>query len=251
MALTILPPYPVRFPRPETALDEPNGLLAVGGALSVEWLLAAYQRGIFPWFNDDREPILWWSPDPRAVLLPGAMQVSRSLGKRIRNAGFRVTLDTAFAEVMAGCAAPRATARGQRAPGTWITAGMRAAYQRLHLAGYAHSVEVWHGSVLVGGLYGVSLGSLFFGESMFSRERDASKIALHALARQVERWAFDLIDCQVMNPHLERLGVTEMRRPRFLEFVRRNDLSRTFRGRWALDADLAGGNAGSAGLEDA
>lgn len=240
MALSILPPYPVRFPRPESALDEPNGLLAIGGALTVDWLLAAYRRGIFPWFNDDREPVLWWSPDPRAVLLPGGFRVSRSLHKRIRNSGFRITLDTAFAEVMAGCAAPR-VAQGRRAPGTWITPGMRAAYERLHLAGYAHSIEVWQGDTLAGGLYGVSLGTLFFGESMFTRERDASKIALYTLARQLERWDFDLIDCQVMNPHLERLGVTELRRPRFLEYVRRNDERRTRHGRWMLDADLAGG----------
>lgn len=239
MALSILPAYPVRFPRPEMALDEPNGLLAVGGRLTVDWLLAAYTRGIFPWFNDDREPILWWSPDPRAVLLRGAFKVSRSLARRIRNAGFQMTLDTAFAEVTAGCAAPRA-ARGDHPPGTWITPGMRAAYQRLHEAGFAHSMEVWHAGGLAGGLYGISLGSLFFAESMFTCERDASKVALYTLARQVERWGFDLIDCQVMNPHLERLGVTEMPRSRFLRYVRGTDLAHTRRGRWQLDPDLSG-----------
>lgn len=238
MPLALLPPGPVRFPPPEQALDDPNGLLAAGGALSLDWLLGAYGQGIFPWFNDDREPILWWSPDPRAVLAPDALKVSRSLAKRIRNGGFRLGFDTAFGEVTGGCAEPR-IAQGQRTRGTWITPAMRAAYQRLHEAGYAHSVEVWQGDDLAGGLYGVSLGRLFFGESMFSRERDASKIALYALARQVERWGFDLIDCQVMNPHLQTLGVTEMPRAVFLEHVRRNDLSATRRGAWQMDHDLA------------
>jgi len=238
MPLTLLPPSPVRFPPPEQALDEPNGLLAVGGALTLEWLLAAYREGIFPWFNDDREPILWWSPDPRAVLAPGAMRVSRSLARRIRTGGFRLSFDTAFARVMAGCAGPRIV-QGRRKHGTWITPAMRAAYRHLHEAGYAHSIEVWQGDELAGGLYGVSLGRLFFAESMFSSERDASKIALHALARQVERWGFDLIDCQVMNPHLETLGVTTMPRAAFLQHVRRNDLGATRRGAWQLDADLA------------
>lgn len=239
MAIPLLPPHPIRFPPPETALDEPNGLVAAGGALTTDWLLAAYRRGIFPWFNDDREPILWWSPDPRAVLLPGALIVHRSLAKRIRNGGFRLSFDTAFAEVVAGCAAPR-PARDGGVSSTWITPAMQRAYLALHEAGYAHSVEVWDGNELAGGLYGVSLGGLFFGESMFTRARDASKIALYVLARQVERWSFELIDCQVMNPHLGRLGVREMRRARFLDYVRRTDMTRTRRGHWQLDADLAG-----------
>jgi leucyl/phenylalanyl-tRNA---protein transferase len=237
--ITILPPRPVQFPSPERALTEPNGLLAVGGALTVPWLLAAYERGIFPWFNDDREPILWWSPDPRAVLLPGRLKIRRSLAKRLRNGGFRVSLDEAFARVTAGCAAPRSI-EGQRVRGTWITPAMQAAYLRLHEAGYAHSVEVWDGDALAGGLYGVSLGRLFFGESMFTRERDASKVALCVLARQVERWGFELIDCQVMNPHLESLGVVELPRSEFLTCVRANDLAATRRGPWRLDPDLAG-----------
>jgi len=247
VALSILPPQPVRFPPPEQALEDPNGLLAIGGALTVDWLLAAYARGIFPWFNDDREPILWWSPDPRAVLVPASLKVSRSLAKRIRNGGFRMSLDTAFAEVTSGCAAPR-TALGRpppgTSPGTWITAAMRAAYQQLHETGYAHSIEVWRDDQLAGGLYGVSLGRLFFGESMFTRERDASKIALYTLARQVERWGFILIDCQVMNPHLKRLGVTEMPRATFLRHVRANDAAETRRGPWRLDPDLAGPSEG-------
>jgi len=229
----------VRFPPPEDALENPNGLLAVGGGLTVEWLLAAYASGIFPWFNDDREPILWWSPEPRAVFVPGAFRVRRSLAKRLRNSGFRLSLDTVFADVMAGCAAPR-EARGQRVSGTWITPAVRAAYHRLHLAGYAHSIEVWRGERLVGGVYGVALGRLFFGESMFTRERDASKVALYTLIRQLERWGFDLLDCQVMNPHLESLGATDMPRAQFLRYVRRNDLAATRRGAWQLDADLSG-----------
>jgi leucyl/phenylalanyl-tRNA--protein transferase len=220
-------------------LTDPNGLLAVGGALTVEWLLAAYSQGIFPWFNDDREPILWWSPDPRAVLRPGEFRLRRSLAKRIRNGGFQVTLDTAFDRIVTGCAAPRPGANG-RSTGTWITPAMQAAYRRLHDAGYAHSVEAWLDGELAGGLYGVSLGGLFFGESMFTREPDASKVAFHALVRQVERWGFELIDCQVMNPHLERLGVSPMPRAEFLRYVRTNDATRTRRGRWTLDRDLAG-----------
>jgi leucyl/phenylalanyl-tRNA--protein transferase len=239
MTLAVLPPYPVRFPRPETALRNPNGLLAAGGRLTTEWLLAAYASGIFPWFDDDRDPVLWWSPDPRAVLVPQSMHVTRRLERRFRTSGFSVTFDRGFDAVTAGCAAPRAS-RGDTRPGTWITPAMRAAYLELHRAGYAHSVEVWRGTHLVGGLYGVSLGTLFFAESMFSRESDASKIALLSLARQVERWGFHLIDCQVMNPHLERLGVSTMPRQRFLEYVRRNDRTRTRKGAWTLDSDLAG-----------
>ena len=241
MALRILPPRPVDFPPPDTALDDPNGLLAIGGALTTDWLLAAYARGIFPWFNDDREPILWWSPDPRAVLRPADFRPTRRLAQRLRNGGFRLSFDTCFADVTAGCAAPRGPAEQRaRGAGTWITPAMRAAYQRLHGLGYAHSIEVWHGNQLAGGLYGVSLGGLFFGESMFAHTRDASKIAFWMLARQLERWAFDLIDCQVMNPHLARLGVSNMDRKTFLGILAANDPARTRRGAWTLDADLAG-----------
>jgi leucyl/phenylalanyl-tRNA---protein transferase len=228
-------PSVVAFPPVESALQEPNGLLAVGGALTPEWLLAAYQRGIFPWFSDDREPILWWSPDPRAVLEPGALRVSRSLRKRLRTAGFRYSLDQAFDDVVAACAGPRPTG-----PGTWITPRMRSAYGRLHRLGYAHSVEVWLDGRLVGGVYGVSLGTVFFGESMFHRERDASKAALYTLVRQVERWDFILIDCQVMNPHLESLGATEIDRRTFVARLQQNDLARTRCGTWVLDDDLRG-----------
>ena len=197
------------FPPVETALAEPNGLLAMGGDLSVECLLDAYRHGIFPWFNPG-EPILWWSPDPRMVLVPGEIRVTRSLAKRMRNAGFEVRLDTAFVEVMRACAAPR-----EGAGGTWISSAMVAAYTRLFDAGYAHSVETWHAGRLVGGLYGVAIGRMFYGESMFSREPDASKVALVRLARQLQHWNFGLIDCQMETPHLASLGAHTMPRAEF------------------------------------
>lgn len=231
------------FPPVDQALDEPNGLLAAGGQLSPDWLLAAYSEGIFPWFNDDAEPILWWSPDPRGVLRPEALRISRSLVKRLRNGGFSVSFDRAFPQVIQGCAEARTTRSGG-AGGTWITARMMAAYTALHEAGFAHSVEVWrHGGsdqpLLVGGLYGVSLGQLFFGESMFSRERDASKIALCYLARQLQDWGFPLIDCQLSNPHLLTLGLEEMDRRTFMRFVEANPLDRTRQGKWTLELDRA------------
>ncbi|MHB1053330.1 MAG: leucyl/phenylalanyl-tRNA--protein transferase [Thiobacillus sp.] len=188
------------FPPVETALKDPNGLLAMGGDLSLERLLDAYRHGIYPWFNPG-EPILWWSPDPRMVLVPDEIRVTRSLAKRIRNGGFEVRADTVFADVMRACAAPR-----EDAAGTWISPDMVAAYSRLHLAGYAHSVETWHNGELVGGLYGVAIGRMFYGESMFSRMADASKIALVRLAQQLQRWEFGLIDCQMETEHLASLG---------------------------------------------
>ena len=197
------------FPAVETALADPNGLLAMGGDLSVERLLDAYRHGIFPWFNSG-EPILWWSPDPRMVLVPGEVRVTRSLAKRIRNAGFEVRADTAFADVMRACAAPRAGASG-----TWISPAIVAAYTRLFDAGYAHSVETWHDGRLVGGLYGVAIGRMFYGESMFSRESDASKVALVRLAQQLQRWGFGLIDCQMETPHLASLGARTLPRAVF------------------------------------
>jgi leucyl/phenylalanyl-tRNA---protein transferase len=220
------------FPPPSKALRDPNGLLAAGGDLSVERLLAAYSRGIFPWFNDDHEPILWWSPDPRAVLLPEELHVSRRLARRIRSGAFSVTMDRAFGEVMQGCAAPRAGASG-----TWITARMRRAYHRLHRAGYAHSVEVWQQDQLCGGLYGISIGRMFFGESMFSREPDASKVALATLMWQIERWGFALLDCQVMNPHLRSLGAREMPRAEFLDRLAESNRHPTRQGLWQMDED--------------
>jgi leucyl/phenylalanyl-tRNA--protein transferase len=202
------------FPPVETALREPNGLLAMGGDLSVECLLDAYRHGIFPWFNPG-EPIFWWSPDPRMVLVPDEVRVTRSLAKRIRNAGFEVRVDTAFADVMRACAAPRQSKPGEDAAGTWISSAMVAAYTRLHQAGYAHSVETWHDGALVGGLYGVAIGRMFYGESMFSREPDASKVALVRLARQLQQWQFGLIDCQMETAHLASLGAHTVPRAAF------------------------------------
>ncbi len=197
------------FPPVETALREPNGLLAMGGDLSMERLLDAYRHGIFPWFNPG-EPILWWSPDPRMVLVPDEVHVTRSLARRIRNGGFELRVDTAFADVMRGCAAPR-----DDAGGTWISPVMIAAYTRLFDAGYAHSVETWRDGHLVGGLYGVAIGRMFFGESMFSREADASKVALVRLARQLQHWNFGLVDCQMETAHLASLGARPMPRAAF------------------------------------
>jgi len=202
-------PKATSFPPVESALRDPNGLLAMGGDLSVERLLDAYRLGIFPWFNPG-EPILWWSPDPRMVLVPQEIRVTRSLAKRIRNGGFELRVDTAFADVMRACAAPR-----DGTLGTWISPAMVAAYTRLFDAGYAHSVETWHDGVLVGGLYGVAIGRMFYGESMFSRMPDASKAALVHLARQLQQWNFGLIDCQMETPHLASLGARTMPRTVF------------------------------------
>jgi leucyl/phenylalanyl-tRNA---protein transferase len=207
---------PERFPPVGEALADPPGLLAVGGDLSVERLLAAYQRGIFPW-NSPGQPILWWSPDPRAILLPEEFRVSRSLGKRLRSAAYTTHTDRDFAATMAACAAPR-----EHSPGTWITAEMRAAYQRLHERGYAHSVETWHGDELVGGLYGVQLGDVFFGESMFSRKTDASKVALARLVEESRRRGIALIDCQMATRHLASLGSRTIPRTEFLALLARH-----------------------------
>jgi len=204
-----LSPWPA-FPPVEQALTEPNGLLAAGGDLSPARLLAAYRQGIFPWYSPG-EPILWWSPDPRLVLLPNELIIRRSLAKVLRNQPYRVTLDTAFAAVIEACAeTPR---RGQ--DGTWITAEMRAAYRRLHDLGYAHSVEVWQDDELIGGLYGVALGAMFFGESMFSRRRDGSKIALAHLCAFLAQGRAELIDCQMHTDHLVSLGARPLPRAVF------------------------------------
>lgn len=198
------------FPPAHLAMREPNGLLAIGGDLSVTRLLRAYAQGIFPWYNPD-EPILWWCPDPRSVLAPSALHVSRSLRRTLRRCDYAVTLDRAFDGVLDGCAGPRASSRG-----TWLGDDMRRAYRQLHDRGYAHSVEVWRDGALVGGLYGVALGRVFFGESMFSRIDDGSKIALYWLCRQLDAWAFDLVDCQVSSAHLSSLGAIELPRSDFL-----------------------------------
>ncbi len=197
------------FPDPALALADPNGLLAVGGDLSPVRLIHAYRHGIFPWYSDG-QPILWWSPDPRLVLYPGEVHVSRSLGKTLRQRRFEVSFDRDFAAVISGCAARDST---------WITAEMRAAYLRLHALGRAHSVECWCDGRLVGGLYGVSIGRVFFGESMFSLERDASKVALVTLARTLERWGYALMDCQVESDHLMSLGARNLAREHFLRLL--------------------------------
>lgn len=220
------------FPPVDTALRDPNGLLAAGGDLSPGRLLDAYARGIFPWFGDG-DPVLWWSPDPRMVLWLRDLHVSRSLRRAIRSARYTVTLDAAFPQVMAVCAEPR-DAEG----GTWITAGMMDAYNRLAALGHAHSVEVWSGGELAGGLYGVALGRMFYGESMFSGHRDASKVALVYLVRQLERWGFELIDCQMSTAHLASLGAREIPRTEFLQLVHRLVHLPAVPSPWALEADF-------------
>ena len=202
------------FPPVESALRAPNGLLAAGGDLSPERLLAAYREGVFPWFGED-DPILWWSPDPRMVLYVKDVHVSRSLNKVLKARRFRVTLDTAFADVLRGCAEARRDHEG-----TWITPTMEEAYIRLAELGYAHSVEAWQGDTLAGGLYGVAVGRMFFGESMFSRASDASKVALVSLTRQLDAWGMPLIDCQMSTAHLASLGARDIPRADFVGEVR-------------------------------
>ena len=197
------------FPPLNAALKAPNGLLAAGGDLSPRRLIQAYRLGIFPWFNEG-EPILWWSPDPRMVLFPSELKISRSLRKTLKNTDYEIRADSAFRAVIEACAAPR---KGR--PGTWIHEDMISAYNALHEMGLAHSVEVWMGGELVGGLYGVSQGKMFFGESMFSRVSDASKIAFVHLVWQLERWGFGMIDCQMKTAHLASFGAREISRNEF------------------------------------
>ncbi len=222
-----LSPQVVAFPHPEQAMSDPDGLLAAGGDLSTEWLVEAYSHGIFPWFDDDDDHILWWSPATRAVLQPGHMKVSRSLSKRIRNGGFSIRWDQDFAAVIQACRGPR-----RDSAGTWITPRMQAAYTRLHHQGLAHCVAAFRDGAMVGGLYGVSLGRMFFGESMFSHVSDASKVAFFHLQEQLQAWNFQLIDCQMENPHLMRLGVTRMPRNRFLQLLTQNRAFPTHSGNW-------------------
>jgi leucyl/phenylalanyl-tRNA--protein transferase len=201
------------FPPVEKALRHPNGLLAAGGDLSPERLLAAYRRGIFPWYSPG-DPILWWCPDPRAVLFPGELHIGRTLRRTLRKRPYEVRADTAFAAVIARCSAPRP---GQR--GTWITDEMQQAYIRLHELGVAHSVESWRDGELVGGLYGVALGRMFFGESMFSLASDASKVAFVHLVRQLVAWEFPLIDCQMRTDLLASFGARDIPRAQFTRRV--------------------------------
>jgi leucyl/phenylalanyl-tRNA--protein transferase len=213
------------------ALRDPNGLLAAGGRLDVNTLLRAYRSGIFPWYAHD-DPILWWSPDPRMVLDPASVHVSHSLLKTLRNGRHEVRADTAFAEVIDNCADLR------RDDGTWINPAIRSAYLELHEQGHAHSIEVWLDDNLVGGLYGLTIGRIFFGESMFHVQRDASKIALVQLCRQLKRWGFGLIDCQMETSHLASMGAVPIPRDAFI--ARLADLVNCGMapGKWRLDDEL-------------
>ena len=204
-----------RFPPLHAALKTPNGLLAAGGDLSVDRLLAAYRLGIFPWFAKD-EPILWWSPNPRLVLIPSEVYIARSLGKVLRNKPYEIRFDTAFKEVMLACAAPR---EGQKAD-TWISEAIMLAYSRLFDLGFAHSIETWVDGQLAGGLYGVTIGRMFYGESMFSIARDASKIALVHLCQFLTHHHFTLIDCQMHTPHLASMGAKQVTRNVFTETIK-------------------------------
>lgn len=220
------------FPPVEAALREPNGLLAAGADLTPARLVDAYRRGIFPWSGDD-EPMLWWTPDPRMVLFLDELRVSRSLRRRIRAGGFTVTADVAFGDVIAGCAEPRLDGDG-----TWITDAVAWAYQELHRLGMAHSIETWVGDDLVGGLYGVTIGRMFYGESMFARVSDASKLALVFLVRQLARWGFEMIDCQMSTPHLASLGAREIPRREFVQRLQALTAAPGIPAPWRLDPDL-------------
>ena len=209
--LTWLQRDELSFPPLEKAMREPNGLLAAGGDLSPARLLAAYRHGCFPWYQDG-QPLLWWSPDPRTVLYPDELHVSRSLRKKMRQGVFTVTFDQAFKDVIEGCAGPR-----DYSDGTWITTPMQDAYIELHRLGAAHSVEVWQNDQLVGGLYGLAMGQLFFGESMFSRTTDASKAGFATLVERLKEWGFKLIDCQMPTEHLASFGSRSIPRHVFAE----------------------------------
>ncbi|MGZ8384642.1 MAG: leucyl/phenylalanyl-tRNA--protein transferase [Nitrospira sp.] len=224
-----LRPHDFRFPPVDQA--SPEGLLAVGGDLRPERLLEAYRHGIFPWYNDD-QPILWWSPDPRAVLCPNKLHVSRSLKRALRSNVLTLTLDICFREVMTQCAGPRPQ---YPEGGTWITGDMLDAYTRLHELGYAHSVEAWQNDRLVGGLYGVSLGGVFFAESMFTKVDDASKVALVKLVTQLQAWNFRLIDCQQFSPHVSRFGAEEIPRSVFIRHLTQSLTIPDRRGRWTFE----------------
>lgn len=211
--IPLLDPETLEFPSIHTALKEPEGLLATGGDLSVNRLTRAYRQGIFPWYEEG-QPILWWSPDPRTVILPGRFNISRSLRKVLKRNRFEVRRDTAFDTVIDICSEPR-----QRAQGTWITTEMKFAYKELHQQGLAHSVECYLHSELVGGLYGIAMGKLFFGESMFHHERDASKVAFAFLNRLLQQQNCPLIDCQLPNEHLASLGATTISRIEFQQYL--------------------------------
>ncbi len=219
MDLPFLDPRHPEFPAPSTALDSPDGLLAAGGNLSVDTLLTAYRRGIFPWYEQG-QPILWWSPNPRAVIAPEHIHISKSLAKTLRRGGYQVTTDQAFAAVIKACAEPRPEhLDNPNENHTWISDEMIAAYIRLFETGHAHSVEYWLNGQLCGGLYGLAIGNVFCGESMFSRASNASKIAFTHLAKGLEQAGFVLIDCQIENQHLNSLGAQNMARDDFCAIV--------------------------------
>ena len=212
-ALPWLESFSLDFPSTELALDEPNGLLAAGDTLTTEQLIKAYQLGIFPWFEDG-QPVLWWSPSPRLVLKPADLHISKSMKKLLRKGVYTVTTDTAFQEVIQACAEPRINQSG-----TWITAEIEQAYLKLHQLGYAHSVEVWRGTDLVGGLYGIAMGNVYFGESMFSRASNASKYGFLTLVPALEELGYQIIDCQVHTDHLASLGAIEIPRSEFENYL--------------------------------
>ncbi len=215
--LTLLDPNQANqaFPPVTQALTEPDGLLAAGGCLSTQRIINAYTLGIFPWYSND-DPILWWSPDPRLVIFPEKLHLAKSLQKTLRKQVFQVTFDTAFTQVIKACAAPRSNESG-----TWLLPEMQQAYYRLHNEGYAHSVEAWYEGELVGGLYGIAIGQVFFGESMFHRQTDASKVAFVTLVQQLSSWGYQLIDCQVHTQHLVSLGAEEITRASFSSLLQK------------------------------
>ena len=223
------------FPPAETALTDPNGLLCAGLELTPDLVLAAYERGIFPWYSEG-QPVLWWSPDPRMVLLPKNFRLHRSLRKALQHRDYEIRVDTCFETVMRACADPR-----PEQGGTWISDAIIAAYSALHRAGFAHSVETWMEGELVGGLYGIALGRVFFGESMFMRRTDASKIAFAHLVAQLKRWRFELIDCQQETEHLASLGAAPISRKEFLDALQRGVHADAVPARaveWKFDTDL-------------
>lgn len=221
------------FPPVSQALAEPNGLLAAGGSLSPSWLICAYSKGIFPWFSEG-QPILWWSPDPRMILVPGEVRITRSLHKTLRSGQFELRADTAFADVVRACAGAR-----RNCEDTWIRPAMVEAYCRMHELGWAHSIETWQDGHLVGGLYGIALGKVFFGESMFHRVSNASKVALVHLARALERRNFAMIDCQMSTPHLATLGGRDIPRTHLLECLASWAQPDALPARWQADFLLA------------
>ncbi|TWR92362.1 leucyl/phenylalanyl-tRNA--protein transferase [Pseudomonas saxonica] len=226
--LTWLKRDTLTFPPLTKAMSEPNGLLAAGGDLSADRLVQAYRHGCFPWFSEG-QPILWWSPDPRTVLFPEELHVSRSLGKLLRQQRYQVSFDRDFEAVIQACAAPR-----RDADGTWITDDMQNAYIELHARGHAHSVEVWDHGELVGGLYGLAMGQLFFGESMFSRADNASKFGFVTLVKHLQAWGFVLIDCQMATRHLESLGARSIPRQQFADYLR-DHLDQPTTAQWDLN----------------